>query len=184
MNLAVVVCGPIASGKTTAISFLSSMLDLKVVSFGGYVRSAAEQSGCPETRETLQDLGESLLESMGAADFLEAALRFADVNDGDAVIFDGVRHLEILTEIRRSFDSVVAFYLAVSREERYRRYNIRQPAEIAFDDFLQIETHPVEVGVAALKGHCETVIDASQCEEGIKNVLKHEIRSHGFSMVL
>ena len=183
MKLAVVVCGPIASGKTTAISFLSSIFDLKVVSFGGYVRSAAEQSGCPETRETLQDLGESLLESMGAADFLEAALRFADVNDGDAVIFDGVRHLEILTEIRRSFDSVVAFYLAASREERYRRYNIRQPAEIAFDDFMQIETHPVEVGVAALEGHCETVIDASQHEEGIKQVLKHEIRSHGFSVV-
>lgn len=177
MKLAVTVCGPIASGKSTAISSLSSEFDLKVVSFGGYVRSIAKQTGGLDTRKALQDLGEMLLKTIGAPCFLESAIRYADVKKGDSVIFDGVRHPEILAEIRRSCERSIAFYLYASQDERHRRYNARQLVGSSYDEFSDIESHPVESRVSELKGVCEMVIDGSQSLGEIQNLMRNEI--HG-----
>lgn len=175
MKSAVVVCGPIASGKSTAISYLAGEFGLKVVSFGRYVRSVSERADDPETREALQDLGNSLLLSYGASNLLQAALEHARIGRDDSVIFDGVRHPEILREIRHSSNVVIAFYLHASREERYRRYIARECFGISFDEFLDIENHPVEAGIAELEDLCECVIDANQPLEEIKGILKTEV---------
>ena len=175
MKSAVVVCGPIASGKSTAISYLASEFDLKIVSFGAYVRSISERAGGPETREALQDLGNSLLTSWGASNLLQAALEHARIGRDDSVIFDGVRHPEILREIRYSYNATIAFYLHASQEERYFRYNTRQCSEISFDEFLGIENHPVEVGIAKLEGFCECVIDATRPLVEMKQILRTEV---------
>ena len=57
MKLAVVVCGRIGSGKSTAVNFVAAEFGFKVVSFGRYVRHLAQRRGMPSTRDALQDLG-------------------------------------------------------------------------------------------------------------------------------
>ena len=175
MNLAVVVCGPIASGKSTAISYLTSEFDFKVVAFGRYVRAISEQTGGSGTREALQDLGDSLLKSNGAEGLLKATLEHARIEGHDSVIVDGVRHSEVLTAIRRSCETTVAIYLHASQEERHRRYNDRQSSEISFVEFLDIDSHPVELGVVNLKGICELEIDTMRSFAEVQTILFDEV---------
>ena len=175
MNLAVIICGPIASGKSTAISYLASEFDLKVVSFGRYVRAISKETGGSATREELQDLGDNLLKSKGAEGLLKATLEHACIEDQDTVIFDGVRHPEVLTAIRRSCGTTVAFYMYASQEERHRRYNARQSSEISFEEFLDIDSHPVEIGVVNLKGTCELGIDTMRPFAEVESILSNEV---------
>ena len=175
MKLAVVVCGPIASGKSTAISYLTSEFDLKIVSFGRYVRSISKQAGGSDTREALQDLGDSLLKAKGAEGLLQATLEHARIEGQDSIIFDGVRHPEVLTAIRRSCETTVAIYLHASQEERHRRYNDRQSSEISLAEFLDIDSHPVEAGVVNLKGICELEIDTMRPFAEVQSILSNEV---------
>ncbi len=175
MNVAVVICGPIASGKSTAISYLTSEFDLKVVAFGRYVRAISKETGGSATREELQDLGDSLLKSKGAEGLLKATLEYARIEGQDSVIVDGVRHPEVLTAIRRSCETTVAFYMYASQEERHRRYNARQPSGITFEEFLDIDSHPVELGVVNLKGICELEIDTMWPFTEVQSILFNEV---------
>ena len=175
MNVAVVICGPIASGKSTAISYLTSEFDLKVVAFGRYVRAISKETGGSATREELQDLGDSLLKSKGAEGLLKATLEYARIEGQDSVIVDGVRHPEVLTAIRRSCETTVAFYLCASQEERYHRFNDRQSSEISFEEFLDIDSHPVEAGVVNLKNICELAIDTMRPFSEVQSILSNEV---------
>ena len=161
MKFAVVICGPIGSGKSAATADLASELGLKVVSFGGYVRAVAEQTGSSSNREMLQDLGENLFKSKGASGLLQAALEYAGIGSDDSVVFDGVRHSGVLTEIRRTSETTIAVFLRVSREERYRRHKARLSSGISLDGFIVIDSHPVEAETNKLDGLCELVIDAT-----------------------
>ncbi len=111
------------------------------------------------------------MRSKGQSQLLQAALEHVHVGSDDSVIFDGVRHLGILAEIRRSCSTTVAFYLHASQKERHRRYNLRLNTGISFDEFRIVESHPVEAGIAELKSHCELVIDATLSLSEIQGIL-------------
>ena len=53
MKLAVVVCGRIGSGKSTAVDFIAAEFGFKAVSFGSYIRHMAALRGRPSTRGPL-----------------------------------------------------------------------------------------------------------------------------------
>ena len=96
MKLAVVVCGRIGSGKSTAVDFVTAEFGFRAVSFGRYVRHLAERRGTPSTRDELQDLGDCLFRSRGSSGLLKDALEHFGISGHDSVVFDGVRHPEIL----------------------------------------------------------------------------------------
>ncbi len=51
-----------AAGKTSVSTRVAERLHAPRVSFGAYVLKAARSRGLPETREVLQDLGESFVQ--------------------------------------------------------------------------------------------------------------------------
>ena len=122
MKLAVVVCARIGSGKSTAVNFITAEFGFKAVSFGSSIRHMAALRSTPTTRGQLQDLGDCVFKSKGPSGFLEEALEHFGINSHDSVVFDGVRHLEILTAIRQAAEATIAVYLEVNQEERFRRH--------------------------------------------------------------
>ena len=175
MKSAVVICGPIASGKSAAVAYVAAEFGLKTVSFGQYVRCVSQQAGDPRTRESLQEIGERLFNSKGALGLLQAALEYAGVKEHDSVVFDGVRHRDVLNEVRKSAESTVAVFLQVGLEERYRRHNARLSLGISLEEFKVVESHPVEVEINSLAELCDMVIDGGQQESKVYRSLKNHV---------
>ena len=177
MNVALVICGRIGSGKSTAVGYVASEFDCKVVSFGRYVASVAKGSSSPR-REVLQNLGNTLFRTGGAEGLLEGALQFAGVTENDSVVFDGVRHSEILAEIRRRSSNALAIYLEASSNERYMRHRHRQEnSEMTFEDFEFLDKHPVEEGISHLHAECDLIVDATLPLKTVRESLLSNIHS-------
>ena len=175
MKLAVVVCGRIGSGKSTAVEFLAAEFGFKTVSFGSYIRHMAVLRGTPSTRGHLQDLGDCLFKSKGSSGFLESALEHFGINRYDSVVFDGVRHLEILTDIRQAAEATIAVYLEVNQEERFRRHRARQASSWSLEEFLIVDGHAVEAGIGKIVDHCDVVVDATCCAREVQGILRDQI---------
>ena len=175
MKLAVVVCGQIGSGKSTAVDFVTAEFGFKAVSFGSYVRHLAERRGMPSTRDELQDLGDYLFRSRGSSGLLKDALEHFEISGHDSVVFDGVRHLEILADIRHASEATIAVYLEVNQEERFRRHQTRQAFGWSLEEFLTIDRHPVEAGIGRMIEQCDLVVDAALPATDVQGVLYDHI---------
>ena len=162
MKAAIVICGRIGSGKSTVSVMLTSDLSIQVVSFGDYVREMARRDGRPNIRSALQDLGDCLYLQLGASGLLQSTLEMAGVDKDETVIFDGVRHIDVLSEIRRRAGKTVAIYLDASPEVRYQRRRSQGPADLSWQEFEAIDNHSVEGEIGALAKLCDFVVDASQ----------------------
>lgn len=175
MKLAVVICGRIGSGKSTAVDFVAAEFGFKVLSFGRYIEHVAERCGTASTRDELQDLGDHLFRSRGSSGLLKDALMHFEISGHDSVVFDGVRHLEVLTDIRRTAAATIAVYLEANREERFRRHRARQACGCSLEEFLIIDGHPVEAGVAMITDHCDLVVNAACSAAAVQAVLREHI---------
>ena len=162
MKAAIVICGRIGSGKSTVSAMLASELSLQVVSFGAYVRQMAGLGGQPATRSALQNLGDHLYQRLGASGLLQGALEMAGIHNNETVIFDGVRHIEVLSEIRRRARNAIAVYLEASPAVRYQRRRSQGSTDLSWQEFEAIDNHLVEAEIGALPELCDFVIDASQ----------------------
>ena len=175
MKFAIVVCGAIASGKTTTADFLGSHFSLPVVSFGSYVNHMAGQTGLPRHRKSLQDLGDRLYRTLGPAKFLISVLNYFEIKKHQSVVFDGVRHVPILMEIRKCALKTVAVYLDADKEERYRRNKTQLFGGRSPEEFQTIDLHPVELQTQDLKELCDLVLDATQPLPEVRKNLLHRL---------
>ena len=175
MKLAVVVCGRIGSGKSMAVDFIAAEFGFKAVSFGSYVRHLAALRGMPSTRGQLQDLGDCLFGSRGSSGLLQDALEHYGVNSDNSVVFDGVRHPEILADIRHASEATIAVYLEANQEERFRRDQAQQCYGWTLEHFLFVDQHPVEAGNSNLIEQCNLVLDGAQPTTVIQNMLRDRL---------
>ena len=175
MRRAVVVCGRIGSGKSTAAAYVADSFGFKVVSFGRYIRDTADLKGIPNHRDKLQDLGAFLFRSRGASGLLQDALEDSGIKSDDSVVFDGVRHPEVLAEIRQSAETTIAVYLDVGKEERSRRHQSREGFSVSLHDHLVADAHIVEADICRLINGCDLVIDATRPKADIQAQLNDMI---------
>lgn len=162
----IAVCGQIGSGKSSIIRELSKTYGWDTVSFGAYIKSqiAADHP----TRTDYQSLGEMLFATRGPKGLLEDAIRFGKPRSS-AFLIDGVRHVSIVTELRRIYGEVVIVFLDVSDSQRYERFARRNDTDppISHDDFLQMCSHPIEQGIPDLAKIADVVIDGNVDFEGV-----------------
>ena len=175
MKLAVVVCGRIGSGKSTAVDFVAAEFGFKAVSFGSYVRHLATLRGMPSTRGQVQDLGDCLFRSRGSSGLLRDALEHYGVNPDDSVVFDGVRHPGILAGIRQAAEATIAVYLEANQEERFRRHQARQCYGWTLEEFLVVDQHLVEAGNSKLIEQCDLVLDGARPTTVVQNMLRDQL---------
>src|SRR6478609_5730788 len=103
MSHGLVVCfsGRIGSGKTSVTDALSNALGWPKAGFGDYLRERIKREGGDSTsRQALQDLGQSLVDS-DADGFCADVISSASFVPGGNLVLEGIRHVDIYRRIAR-----------------------------------------------------------------------------------
>jgi dephospho-CoA kinase len=138
--------GSIGSGKSTLSLSVTKALNWPYNSFGNYVRTVALRRGLGESREALQEVGESLIQE-GWEQFCKSVLAQTTWEPGEPLVVDGVRHVEAVEMLRLLVvpSELLLIHIGLNEPTRKARLYKRSP-----DDYAQIqsiEDHSTEVQV-------------------------------------
>ena len=149
------VAGRMGSGKSTLAEAIGRRLGWPSGSFGEYVRSTARARGLAQDRQTLQNLGASLL-SQNIDGFCRAVLGDAGWDSGQSVVLEGVRHIEVLDCLRHiaSPGPVALIFIDVPEDERRKRLEERS-GEL---DIEKAQEHSTEAQADLLREAADLVV--------------------------
>jgi cytidylate kinase len=161
MSLLLCFSGQIGSGKSSVSAAVAQALGWPRTGFGDYLRAAiARRGGDPNDRQSLQDLGQTLVDADPDA-FCRDVLAAGGFTPGDDFIVDGIRHIgifEILARVSQPSDAKLLF-LGAGEAVRAARIISRTDAA----DFARASAHPVEAELdRALPDLADGHIDADQ----------------------
>jgi dephospho-CoA kinase len=145
----IAVAGEIGSGKTTVARALAQALDCQLVSFGSYIRSLAGRTNPNDlSRHNLQQLSDEIMASIGPAGLTKSVLTFSGWNRTHSLVIDGIRHPDVLAEIRNSVAPMPVFliYIDVLPELRYQRVAARDALSRA--ELAVVDSHSTERDVS------------------------------------
>lgn len=94
-DLVIAFSGAIGSGKTSLSRAVADAVRCPRVSFGVQVREEARLRGLDDSRETLQQLGESLVLTQMER-FCRSVIAQAPANSHAPLLIDGLRHVAVL----------------------------------------------------------------------------------------
>jgi dephospho-CoA kinase len=159
--------GRIGSGKSTISSCLAAALNWPRASFGEYVRTVARQRGLDESRETLQKLGESLINE-NAEKFCKSFLAQAKWKEGCPLIIEGIRHLEIVELLRKIMLPTEFKLIYITLDEQLRELRLHRRDAADFSHIQQIENHSTERdSKEALASIADLIVDGSKAHEDL-----------------
>jgi shikimate kinase len=102
----IALAGRTGAGKTTVGERLAEALAVPLASFGAFVRSQADARDLDHERETLQTVGQSLIETLGWPTFCAQTLAAAGVEPPKVCVVEGVRHVEAVRTLRSLYSPV------------------------------------------------------------------------------
>ena len=167
--------GRIASGKSSISTAVANSLSLPRVSFGNYVRHLAEYIGLdPNDRTTLQDVGNFLVGYPRA--FCTNVLNQARYQPGERLIIDGIRHKEIVDELRLLVApaAFVLIYVAANDETIERR--IREERK-SIDDIHRLEQDATEAQVKSVLAEIADIRIVNDDNLSREDVVEEVLRS-------
>lgn len=163
-QLTIMIIGKICSGKSTLANDLSNWLQIPKCSFGRYLLKYATDKGLKTDRDSLQALGESLIQ-VDQRKFLDDVISFGG-HSGGRIIFEGVRHRSILQGISSKSMNTLSIFLDVKESVRLERFINREKdidkGRNAVEDFLRFSAHKVEEEVELLKSDCDFIITSNK----------------------
>lgn len=165
------IAGAPASGKTTVARAVATHTGGRRVSFGDLVRAEARRRGCSLDRGALQRLGQQLLDDVGPEAFCRAALRAAGSSVEDRpVIWDGIRHLRVLTALRSLYDvHVLLIYLRPPDAARRQRFAREAGSR---KELARLEAHATEREAKRLFEAADLVCTAATTDAAFKETLE------------
>lgn len=178
------IIGRLSSGKTTLARNISEKYSFPIISFGAYLQKYSKERGLPVTRQDLQDLGQSFIDS-DSTKFLQEVLLTSSGKDQRICIIEGIRHVAIFESIRELFDNSFFIFCDCPKSLRITRYlNRVKESDLKKDveSFNTADEHPVECEIDVLKVTCDFVVDTTeQIHERMYAVLDHIISKNGNS---
>ena len=152
------------AGKTTVSKAVASKMGAVRISFGRVVLDEAQRQQLDVTRETLQDLGESMVQD-DVYGFCQRVLDSKDWQKGMSIVVDGVRHKRVLLALREIVepDYFGLMYLNIDRRTQLERW---KNEDIPYTKSLEeLEQHATEIEVLrVLPDFSDLILD------GAKNV--------------
>ena len=165
MKKSIIIIGRICSGKSSLARSLSESLNIPKASFGGYLVELAPEFNLKVSRDSLQNLGQSLINS-NPEKFLADVIEFS--GSSEEMIFEGVRHKIIKEKIEQISRAAISFYIEVPTEVRLQRCVERGDINISKVEFDQWDNHIVEQEIEGLKNKCTHILDGSQSSLDLK----------------
>jgi dephospho-CoA kinase len=161
INIAIAIIGRISSGKSTFAMELSNHYNITIASFGSYLKNYCENKGLKTDRETLQNIGEDFINNKPIS-LLWNVVTFSRQNSND-FIFEGVRHLMILEELKKSSKKYFSVFIDADHDTRFERYlerNKDSDKNKTLEQFNYSDNHPVELEIESLKNECDLIVDS------------------------
>jgi len=145
-SLVLAFSGSIGSGKSTLSLSVAKALNWPYVSFGNHVRTVALLRGLGESREILQEVGESLIQE-GWEQFCKSVLAQTTWEPGEPLVVDGIRHVEVVETLQLLIvpSELLLIHITLNEPTRKARLYKRSPADYA--KMQSIEDHSTEVQV-------------------------------------
>lgn len=159
MKKSIIFIGRICSGKSSLSKLISEATGISKASFGGHLVNLAPSLNLRTDRESLQNLGQSLIDD-DPEKFLIDVITFSGAPEN--MIFEGVRHQIIKNKIEQISESTISFYIDVPAEIRYERGILRGDSNISKEEFLKWDEHIVEKEIENLKKTCTYVLDGNE----------------------
>jgi hypothetical protein len=136
------------------------------------VRDEAARRGLGGSRDELQELGQALLDELGASLFSERALDAAGVARGARpVVWDGVRHPEVLYALRELYAPMPVTLVTLAPEEASRRQRV-EASVWSTAERARWEAHETERHRSRLEAESALVCRASTPELALAEVLE------------
>ncbi len=171
--------GRIASGKSLLSTAVAARFQQKRVGFGDYVRRVANDLGLDSSdRNTLQDVGDFLLKYPRA--FCTKVLEQAHYQLGDGLVIDGLRHQEIVNELRTLVLPTRFVLIYVAADDQTIEPRLRQRGQ-SLDDLHCLERHATERQVRpvlAETADIRIVNDDDRSPEDVLEELLHLLRPY------
>lgn len=146
----IALAGKIGSGKSTIAKGLSKYLAYPIISFGEIIKKYSEKSGTTNNRESLQSLGQSLIEKFGADGFIDWTIKNSSGCNWDApLIIDGFRHLLAYQRFNQLFPNNKLIYCYCSPDDQITR--IVQRDNITKKEAQKIISHATENDIGELE---------------------------------
>jgi hypothetical protein len=166
------LAGAQSSGKTTLAHSVAARTGAAYVGFGNLVRAEATRRGLGCSRDELQELGQALLDELGALLFSERALDAAGVARGARpVVWDGVRHPEVLHALRELYAPAPVTLVTLAPEEAARHQRVDASGGSAAKR-ARWEAHETERHRGWLEAESALVCRASTPELALGEVLE------------
>ena len=113
MSLIITLSGPIGSRRSEIADQLAERLQWRKVRFSNIIRNRIRADGGDETDRTLlQTYGQALVQD-NLATFVRDTLTAADGNQEGNIIVDGLRHVEVLINLREQAGDRTVFYVHI-----------------------------------------------------------------------
>jgi dephospho-CoA kinase len=160
-NIVIAFAGQIGSGKSTVSIALAEALGFSRAGFGDYVRYVAAQRGLTADREVLQTIGNGLIEQ-GWDSFCEAVLSQANWMKGEAVVIDGIRHIEAIQTLLRITDPSKFILIFISINEADRKNRLFGKGIHEEEKQIRIDSHSTEIQVNSLKNKADLILDGTR----------------------
>jgi len=144
------VAGKICSGKSTLARKIAEYTDYPLISFGGILKDHLIKSDLPITRESLQRIGQELIDQLGYDKFLRWSIEHSPQIQWDqSLIVDGLRHGAIYTHLVERFPHSVLVYCVCDQETQIARLIARD--QISEGEARRILSHETEQYVSELE---------------------------------
>jgi len=111
LNTKIYVAGKICSGKSTLAKKIAEHTGYPLISFGGILKDHLVRSDLPVTRESLQRIGQELINQLDYEGFLRWSIEHSpQIQWNGPLIVDGLRHGTIYTRLVVLFPRGVLVY--------------------------------------------------------------------------
>jgi dephospho-CoA kinase len=162
MSVLFAFSGPIGSGKSNVSKLFAERIGAKRNSFGGTVREIATERGLPVGRTDLQALGAILVASERDG-FCRRVVAVALNDVLSTVVIDGLRHVEILAELKRIVDPRIVRCVYVDAPLSIRLERVRLRDGLSQSELVELQRHSTEVEVEQhLRAKSDYIADNSQ----------------------
>jgi dephospho-CoA kinase len=122
------LAGRRGSGKSTIAHTLERKFDFARASFGDYVRIVARERGMGSDTQSLQNLGQMLIEELGWNRFCRAVL--VGTESAHRVVVDGIRHLAARSTLENLVAPAYFGLVFVETDEALRVQRLRGRASV------------------------------------------------------
>lgn len=145
------------TGKTELASALANHLDVPHASVSAYITSVLQTEGIAPSPQLLRERGEQL--ALDPADLVGAVLGYANWASGNGLVFDSIRHQEVLTALAVwvAPQPVLHVALVVSEDEREARLRARNREP--YDP--RLANHSTEIQVPELVSAADLLLDGT-----------------------